>query len=390
MGASKQIFPHEVVEYSVEKHFNEYNPNTRKLYLTLLVVLFLGFLMMFFIRVDVSVKSTGMIRPVIERTELKVPVEGTIDSIYVAENEHVRAGQSLIKIHSKGVEDRAGALGVQKEELIAQVEDLQNLLAGKTKELRSQLYSQQYQLYLQRLRDAQIRYGLVAKNYNRFARLYKTRAISAAEYDKYNYERMDAGNDVALIKDQQLSQWQADLTRLTMQLGDMGVRLSSYEEEKDLHTIKAPVSGTVQRMTGIVAGSYVTPNDILGEISPDSGLIAETYVLPRDIGLLNKGTKVRMQVDAFNYNVWGMLTGTVESVSSDIYTDLGQPYFKVRCKIDDPVLKLRNGYKGFVKKGMTVQARFVVTKRTLFQLLYDETDDWLNPNVINHEKTAQR
>jgi len=28
---------------------------------------------------------------------------------------------------------------------------------------------------------------------------------------------------------------------------------------------------------------------------------------------------------------------------------------------------------------MTLRSHFVVTKRSLFDLLYDKTDDWLNP-----------
>jgi HlyD family secretion protein len=34
---------------------------------------------------------------------------------------------------------------------------------------------------------------------------------------------------------------------------------------------------------------------------------------------------------------------------------------------------------------MTVLARFQVTRRTLFQLLFDKADDWLNPNLIPNE-----
>jgi hypothetical protein len=54
----------------------------------------------------------------------------------------------------------------------------------------------------------------------------------------------------------------------------------------------------------------------------------------------------------------------------------------VRCKLDDNKLELKNGYVGYLKKGMGLQANFYVTRRTLFQLLYDKADDWLNPNKI--------
>ena len=33
------------------------------------------------------------------------------------------------------------------------------------------------------------------------------------------------------------------------------------------------------------------------------------------------------------------------------------------------------------KKGMTVQARFIVARRSFWQLLFDKVDNWLNPNL---------
>src|SRR5690606_25179151 len=110
-----------------------------------------------------------------------------------------------------------------------------------------------------------------------------------------------------------------------------------------------------------------------------SGMVVETYILPKDIGYLKVGTSVTLQIDAYNYNQWGMASGSVTSISADVFTDNGQPYFKVRCALNEDKLVLKNGYEGKLKKGMTLQARFFVTKRTLFQLLYDKADDWLNP-----------
>jgi hypothetical protein len=56
--------------------------------------------------------------------------------------------------------------------------------------------------------------------------------------------------------------------------------------------------------------------------------------------------------------------------------------FKVRSSLDQSFLALKNGYRGELKKGLTVTARFRVTKRTLAQLLFDKTDNWLNPKII--------
>jgi HlyD family secretion protein len=125
----------------------------------------------------------------------------------------------------------------------------------------------------------------------------------------------------------------------------------------------------------------VQAGETLLVISPDSNLLAECYVSPKDIGLLKVGMPVNFQVDAFNYNEWGLLPGEITDIANDFTLMNEQPVFKVKCQLLKKSLALRNGYAANLKKGMTLRGRFVVTQRTLFQLLYDTIDDWVNPKV---------
>ena len=88
-----------------------------------------------------------------------------------------------------------------------------------------------------------------------------------------------------------------------------------------------------------------------------------------------------MQIESFNYNEWGTLEGSVQSISSDYIRDNnGKSFYKVKCKLNQNYLKLRNGKRtSYVKKGMTSVVHFVVTRRSLFDLLYKNTDEWVNP-----------
>ncbi len=126
-------------------------------------------------------------------------------------------------------------------------------------------------------------------------------------------------------------------------------------------------------------GSYVQQGEQLAVLSADSNLIPGCDATPGDIGLITKDMKVRFQVDAFNYNEWGMIEGVVLDVADDFVLIQNQPMFKIRCKLNTTELQLKNGYKGKLKKGMSVRGVFVVARRSLLQLLYDNLDDWLNP-----------
>lgn len=80
-----------------------------------------------------------------------------------------------------------------------------------------------------------------------------------------------------------------------------------------------------------------------------------------------------------------MLHGVVSDISSDITCDDKETcFYKVKCRMDNDYLILRNtDRKAFIKKGMSVVAHFIVTRQSLFTLLYKNIDEWANPTQYN-------
>jgi multidrug resistance efflux pump len=391
---NKQIFPAEIAEYSAELHFQQHSTNTLVVYQLIVGMVIILFLALFFIKVDVSVNSTGIIRPVAERQEIKSPVGGRVDSVFIAENKHVKAGQVLIKIKADMLQTQSALVETQQAELQNQKDDLEQLVkigkknSGQSPALKSSVYSQQYRVYRQKVYELQNEYTLASRNYERNLYLYNNHVLSASEFDKFRLDYQNAQNALNLVFEDQRSQWQIALTSLKLQLTQLNSQQTSFSQERDFYVLRSVVSGTIQDFKGVQAGGFVTANDVLATVSPDSGMIAETYVLPKDIGLIKVGTSANFQVDAFNYNEWGMLKGKIYSISSDVSTSNNQAYFKIRCKLNSNALYLKNGVRGDLKKGMSVQARFFVTRRSLYHLLRDKTEDWLNPNTPAVQQTA--
>src|SRR5699024_6874151 len=104
---------------------------------------------------------------------------------------------------------------------------------------------------------------------------------------------------------------------------------------------------------------------------------------PSDIGLLRPQNKVNYLIDAFNYNQWGVVEGEIVEIGNDVEVKNNTPYFMVKCSLKKNYLLLENKFKGNLKKGMTLTARFQVAERTVFQLFYDKVDDWVNPSLEN-------
>src|SRR5882672_2219850 len=73
----------------------------------LTISLFLaGLISLFVIHVDISVRANGIIRPLNERTEIKSPLSGIVDTIYYEEGEQIKKGDILMAIHDPSLKEK--------------------------------------------------------------------------------------------------------------------------------------------------------------------------------------------------------------------------------------------------------------------------------------------
>lgn len=153
--------------------------------------------------------------------------------------------------------------------------------------------------------------------------------------------------------------------------------------EKRFYVVTARNNGYISNYNGIQAGSFIFPNQTIGTIAPSDSLIVECYVSPNDIGYLQIGKQATFQVDAYNYNQWGLADGEIIDISNQLYQEDKSVYFKVKCKLNQNSLFLISGYQGKLKNGLTLTSRFQINRRSLYDLLFDNADDWLNPKIIS-------
>ena len=361
------------------------------IYTSVLLAITVGLGTLTFIYVDVSVQATGMVRPVTERSEVRPLAGGRITALLVRENQPVRAGEVLMRLQTEVLDTKLQLTAAQQTERQTHIADLDRLtrwsvptsgdasagwaVAG----LSSPLYRQQYEQFRFL---AQENLQTQTKRQRELAtarQLYGDKVIARIELEDKEYAFNSVAAQYQTLVERQRSDWQAALTQQKLSLTELRSQVRQLQQERDLYTVRASVNGTVSQLAGRYVGGYVQAGETIGVVSPDSTLVVECYVSPKDIGLLRPGQAARFQVDAFDYNQWGMLEGKVLDIANDFTMVEKQPAFRVRCKLTQNHLTLTNGYRGYLKKGMTLQARFVVTQRSLFQLLYDNADDWLNP-----------
>ena len=377
------LLPSVLLEFTTETYRVKIRRTSSVIYFCFCSSLLALLISSYFISIPISIQSSALIRPSSEISLIRPLLNGRLKSSAIKENQKNKKGEILYTLESDIQQEREKLLMLKKQDTEFFIFDLKTLLGNAGKDLTTALYRQSYFNYKQKLLEATTRLKKVQADYNRNSKLHKEKVIADVEFENFQFELDRAKNDLELVKQSQLSQWQSDLRTYERDLQELEGQLAQLAKENENLIIKAPVSGTIQNVAGVYPGSMVFANQELAQISPDTTMLVEAYVSPNDIGLIRAGMPVRFQVSAFNYNQWGLATGMVKEISSDVHIINDHPVFKVRCQLDKDYLQLKNGYKGYLKKGMTLQARFMVTERTLWQLLYDKMDDWLNPNTFS-------
>ncbi|SDK45380.1 HlyD family secretion protein [Pedobacter sp. ok626] len=363
------------------------NKSTQIIYLVTVFTILLTFVALPLIKIPISVKSNGLLQSSIEKTELTVPANGRLIKLQLADNKKVKQGETLMVIDPTLAKQQGSIVQNRQGQTAAFLQDIRILLVYINRNgfsyppLQTGQYTASWQQFAQELENARIAKNQAENTYERYNKLFQNKAITESEYERYKFEFAQSRSAYKMIINRYKTQWQTEANTLRTELQQLSGQQVELNEQKKQYILKAPIDGSIQNLTGLQVGAYVFANQKIGEISPNAAITAFCYVRPADIGLIKKGQDVRFQVDAFNYNQWGLATGKVLYISDDIIVIDNQPVFKVRCDFTKGYLELKNGYKGYLKKGMTFTARFTVAERSLYQLLYDKVDDWVNPNV---------
>jgi membrane fusion protein, hemolysin D len=132
------------------------------------------------------------------------------------------------------------------------------------------------------------------------AAIVQTRAQAAAEYQRTLF---------------------GELAGAEQKAAGLAQDLIKAEQRSQLQVLTAPVDGVVQQLQVATIGGVVTPAQQLMVIVPaDNRLEIEAMVQNQDIGFVAAGQPAEIKVDTFNFTKYGLLRGTVLSVSQDAIT----------------------------------------------------------------------
>lgn len=211
-------------------------------------------------------------------------------------------------------------------------------------------------------RDVEAREATVILRRQQLAQLEQARAAKASELSETR--RMIAQSSASAQA--QVATAQTARAALAQQV--------TQAELAEGYVLTAPVAGIVTGLTGRI-GQRVRPEQPVMMIVPaEAKPNAELRVQTSAAGFLAPGQEVRLAVDAFPYQRFGTIQGRIESISSAALPSgdekgAGASYL-VTVRLARPWVDAF-GRPQPLLPGMTVSARIITAKRSLFEWLFE-------------------
>ena len=257
----------------------------------------------------------------------------------------------------------------------------------KRPQLKTPTYQKQWNAFNTKTNELNLKKTKLENDLKRAFSLFEKGIIPKIEWESAQYNHA-----MALVAEKQflrerLAQWESEAHKFEDEQQRLSSNWEQLQQQQQAYCLVAPASGTLLLREGIALGSWLQAGQVLGELSPNGALIVEAYIPSHKIGQVVTEAAARYQIDAFNYRQWGMATGKVLDKGKDVELIDQTPLFKVRCSIDQTHLQLANGVEGKLQKGLGLTVLLYHNRRSLFDLLFDDINDWINPNQPQKEKS---
>ena len=422
--------------------------------------------------VDETGSATGRIEPLGATRKLDSIAGGSVTAVKVKEGDKVNAGQILLELDNDtvkpelertkeklaGLENQVSQLKLLKKqvELTVSTQEQQNQSQASEKKAqvnqaiqdlnaKQSTYNlqnlekqslvnqakQQIQTFVNEQKSAQARLDIDRNQVERYSKLLKDGAVSAAQIDNLRKEQQESKRfyekSESDIKQAQLrlaeetnryqttmNQLQSDIEQAKLRLSEQNsgyqsavnagklALLKTQEQIKDLQRqinstkseiaqtrseiaslniqmqqriVRSPIDGTVFELPVTKPGEVLQPGQRIARIAPeDSGFILRATMPVKETGLLKTGMPVKVKFDAYPFQEYGVVPGKVSWISPDSKVESTTPgtplSYELRIALDKPYIE--NGSRRIpLTPGQTAQAEVIVRQRRAIDLLLD-------------------
>jgi len=167
--------------------------------------------------------------------------------------------------------------------------------------------------------------------------LLKSGDVSKAEVLKLQRQVADVQAQITNRRNKYFQDSQAELVKAEEELASAQQTLTQRREQLGYTEVRAPMDGVVRNVRLTTRGGVARPGEEIMQIVPvDDDLLFEAKVRTSDIAFIKPGLPSTVKLDAYDYSIYGALTGEVVYISADTLneeTKSGEvPYYRVHVK----------------------------------------------------------
>lgn len=329
---------------------------------------------------------------------------GTLQSVMVREGAIVDIGQH-IAVLNLATETTAGNVGdvvseslatesraarVKAEARLAQLEVEREQTNNRLSRAEAELAQVESQIDLQKQRVELARAEL-----ERGKEIAKKGYLARREVDARRVAMLGAEQELAALMRQKATS-ERDVADIRARLASIPLEINAARSEaqsaqaslsqrraeleaRRLQFVTAPVGGRVAALP-VTTGQSITAGSTVAVIVPTGGKIEAELLAPsRSIGFVKPGQDVALSLQAFPYQRFGTVAGTVRTVSSTVISpgevglqglSLQEPVFRIRVTLAQDSMHAYSQTIPF-QPGMLVSAEIVFDRRSLLEWLFD-------------------
>lgn len=396
--------------------------------LWVIVAFFLTFLLWAALsKVDQHVVATGRVVPSGNARTVQHLEGGIVEEILVKEGQPVKAGETLFLVANTMAKSRLEETRLKQESLIAarlrleaeraeaDVIDFPPEFAEANAELvaaenrlfnaNRQQFTEAIKALTERLRqktlaiealDARVENldkekTITARQAQIKQQLYKSGAASEAMYldamsnhrklvtaleqarnerPILNAERVELESALVEARQEHHGKLSESLNQVQLDLQQFSERVSAYRDEVARSAIPSPIDGVLNKLYINTVGGVIQAGAPIAEITPaNEALVVEGQISTLDRGKVYPSLPVLTKITAYDYTLWGGVTGELTYISPDSFVDnQNVEHFKVRVSLasdhikDQPEKRLR--------PGMTAEVSILTGKISVLHALF--------------------
>ena len=340
----------------------------------------------YFAKLEQISRANGQVIAVSKKQAIQSANDGVVKDIYVKEGQLVKKGEviarlelSEFKADVEAIKANIAATEAHISRLKAEVFKKDLVFTPLSLEYpefvssQKELFKRKQDALNDEIKVLQSALKLARDELNLNLPLVEKGDIGATELIRLKRQVAELEGEIINKRNKYLQESQSELTKYEQELSTLKQEFTDKSVTLERAEIYAPVDAIVNNILITTKGAKLRAGDILMELVPTDDLVIEAKLKPSEISFIKIGQKALVELDAYDFSLYGSFDGEVKHISSDTIlekTAKGDEYFfRVLVSLNGKEVLSRAGKKVTILPGMGGQIDIITGERTVLSYL---------------------